>query len=214
VAGQRKPTLRRRWSRPTDFLVSARKTRVFEVRKQRFSCQSVFRVLGKISIHTKLLIHGYCSSAYALARANRFNLNSIRAHERLRKKPRPLRKVWTWRADPVCPEPVSVCGPPALAVAKNLRRELWRLEGTQTTIGTILSPDRLQACQKPPPSMGSGFQQARGTFGTPELKRPLGPDDGHYRNVWSATELQAKNADDKWSAPMYSALGGVCDSWP
>jgi hypothetical protein len=32
----------------------------------------------------------------------------------------------------------------------------------------------------------------------------------YYRNVWSATELQAKNEKDSWSAPTYSAFGCFC----
>ena len=35
-----------------------------------------------------------------------------------------------------------------------------------------------------------------------------------YRNVWSAAELQAKKRMTVRSAPMYSAFGGVSDSWP
>ena len=36
-----------------------------------------------------------------------------------------------------------------------------------------------------------------------------------YRYVWSAAELQAKNARWQiWSAQMYSAFGGVFDSGP
>jgi hypothetical protein len=35
-----------------------------------------------------------------------------------------------------------------------------------------------------------------------------------FRNVWSAAELQAEDELGSWSAPMYSAFGGVKDSWP
>ena len=40
------------------------------------------------------------------------------------------------------------------------------------------------------------------------------PHSQHYRYVWSAAELQAKTRMTVRSAPMYSALGGVSDSWP
>ena len=49
----------------------------------------------------------------------------------------------------------------------------------------------------------------RSVYLLPAVRVPVDID-----NVWSAAELQAKNENDSWSAPMYSALSGVSDSGP
>jgi hypothetical protein len=44
--------------------------------------------------------------------------------------------------------------------------------------------------------------------------RRVRSDIREYRYVWSAAELQAKPRMTVRSASMYSAFGGVRDSWP